>query len=140
MRKPTNSNQTGVEELTHVFPSPESILGLKGLCQLFSHWVLPQHGQKPFGTVQAIEQGTADLFFCFQPEKEIKKLKSLPGIGDWTAHYIAMRAMGWPDAFPHTDYGIKKALAPRTPKEILSLAEKWRPWRGYATINLWNTL
>ena len=64
----------------------------------------------------------------------------LPGIGVWTAHYIALRAMGWADAFPYTDYGVKKALAPRSPKEILALGECWRPWRGYATINLWNSL
>ena len=51
-----------------------------------------------------------------------------------------MRAMGWPDAFPHTDYGVKKALAPLSEKEILEMAESWRPWRGYATINLWNSL
>jgi AraC family transcriptional regulator of adaptative response / DNA-3-methyladenine glycosylase II len=51
-----------------------------------------------------------------------------------------MRAFGWPDAFPHTDYGVKKALAPLTEKEISELSEKWRPWRSYAVIALWNSL
>jgi AraC family transcriptional regulator of adaptative response / DNA-3-methyladenine glycosylase II len=51
-----------------------------------------------------------------------------------------MRALGWPDAFPHTDYGVKKALSDRSPQEILALAEAWRPWRSYATILLWDYL
>ncbi|MFR7962877.1 MAG: hypothetical protein ACLU5H_02725 [Alphaproteobacteria bacterium] len=49
-------------------------------------------------------------------------------------------ALSWPDAFLDTDYGVKKALAPLTPKEIARLKEKWHPWGSYATINLWNTL
>ena len=56
------------------------------------------------------------------------------------AHYMVMRALGWTDAFLETDYGIKKALAPRKGKEILALAESWRPWRSYAMMNLWNSL
>ncbi len=51
-----------------------------------------------------------------------------------------MRAMEWPDAFLETDAGVKKALQPYTSKEILKMAEIWRPWRSYATINLWNSL
>ena len=51
-----------------------------------------------------------------------------------------MRALGWPDAFPHTDFGVKKALDGRPPKEILALAEEWRPWRAYATQYLWAVL
>ncbi len=72
--------------------------------------------------------------------KEIKKLMTIPGIGSWTAQYIAMRAMEWPDAFLETDTGVKKALQPYTSKELLKMAEAWRPWRSYATVNLWNTL
>jgi AraC family transcriptional regulator of adaptative response / DNA-3-methyladenine glycosylase II len=51
-----------------------------------------------------------------------------------------MRAMEWTDAFLETDAGIKKALKPYTSKELLEMAEAWRPWRSYATVNLWNTL
>ena len=70
----------------------------------------------------------------------MKKMKDIRGIGSWTAQYIAMRAMGWPDAFLPTDAGIKKALPDHTPKELQVLSEAWRPWRSYATVNLWNTL
>jgi len=50
-----------------------------------------------------------------------------------------MRALKWPDAFPATDYGVKKVLEPRTQDEIRKLSDTWRPWRAYATINIWNS-
>jgi AraC family transcriptional regulator of adaptative response / DNA-3-methyladenine glycosylase II len=73
-------------------------------------------------------------------EKEMQKLLALPGFGPWTVNYIAMRALAWPDAFPHTDYGIKKALSGMTEAEIVKLANTWRPWRAYGAMNLWNSL
>jgi AraC family transcriptional regulator of adaptative response / DNA-3-methyladenine glycosylase II len=51
-----------------------------------------------------------------------------------------MRALSWPDAFPHTDLGIFKALKEKNPKKILELTEKWRPWRAYAALHLWAAL
>ncbi|AWI09410.1 DNA-3-methyladenine glycosylase 2 family protein [Ereboglobus luteus] len=134
--------QTGVDGLTHVFPSAGDIVALDGpienhLCAL---GVTGARARTILELAKAFETGTVDFSLCAQPDAEVKKLMTLPGIGAWTAHYIAMRAMGWPDAFLETDYGVKKALAPRSSKEILALAENWRPWRGYATVNLWNTL
>jgi AraC family transcriptional regulator of adaptative response / DNA-3-methyladenine glycosylase II len=70
----------------------------------------------------------------------MKKLTAIAGIGSWTAQYIAMRTMGWPDAFLETDLGVKKALEPYTSKQLLQMAQAWRPWRSYATINLWDSL
>ncbi|MFN0148695.1 MAG: AlkA N-terminal domain-containing protein [Dehalococcoidia bacterium] len=74
------------------------------------------------------------------PEAAIRRLTAVPGIGDWTAHYVGMRALRWPDAFPHGDLGLKHALDGATPKEILALGERWRPWRAYATFHLWQSL
>jgi 3-methyladenine DNA glycosylase/8-oxoguanine DNA glycosylase len=72
----------------------------------------------------------------------IEQLTRIPGIGDWTAQYIAMRAMGEPDAFPAADLGIIKALRQGdkrlTPKQIRKRAEQWRPWRAYAAMYLWH--
>jgi AraC family transcriptional regulator, regulatory protein of adaptative response / DNA-3-methyladenine glycosylase II len=51
-----------------------------------------------------------------------------------------MRALSWPDAFPHPDLGIRKALGENNAKKILQLAEKWRPWRAYAALHLWTNL
>jgi AraC family transcriptional regulator of adaptative response / DNA-3-methyladenine glycosylase II len=134
--------QTGIEGLTHAFPSPKDIIALDGPIDnhLGPLGITGIRANTILELAQALVQGNIDFDFCAQPEIEVQKLMTVPGIGPWTAQYIAMRAMGWPDAFPHTDYGVKKALAPRTPKEILDLAEEWRPWRSYATINLWNSL
>ncbi len=75
-------------------------------------------------------------------DETIERLTSLPGIGEWTAHYIAMRALAEPDAFPHTDLGLRKAAAAIgiDPAKLLARAERWRPWRAYAAIVLWESL
>jgi AraC family transcriptional regulator of adaptative response / DNA-3-methyladenine glycosylase II len=65
-------------------------------------------------------------------------LCALPGIGDWTAQVIAMRALGWPDAWPASDIGLMNTLGSRDPKHITALAEPWRPWRAYAVMRLWH--
>jgi AraC family transcriptional regulator, regulatory protein of adaptative response / DNA-3-methyladenine glycosylase II len=75
-------------------------------------------------------------------EEAIATLRSLPGIGEWTAQYIAMRELREPDAFPAADIGLLRALAGadgrrRSPAELLSRAERWRPWRAYAALHLW---
>lgn len=72
--------------------------------------------------------------------KLIDDLLTVPGIGSWTAQYIAMRAAKWPDAFPHSDLGLKKALNEPNPNNILKLSEQWRPWRAYAAMHLWFSL
>ncbi|KYF83987.1 hypothetical protein BE18_01590 [Sorangium cellulosum] len=61
----------------------------------------------------------------------------MPGIGAWTAHYIAMRALREPDAFPATDLGLRRALGGASGAELLAMAEPWRPWRAYAAMLLW---
>jgi len=70
----------------------------------------------------------------------VKQLTEVPGIGPWTAGYIAMRVLGWPDAFPHQDLGLQKALSVKKASAALALSEKWRPWRAYAAMQLWNSL
>lgn len=71
----------------------------------------------------------------------IARLRALPGIGEWTAHYVAMRAMREPDAFPASDVGLLRAMAVRglrpTPVALAKRAESWRPWRAYAAQHLW---
>lgn len=73
-------------------------------------------------------------------EAAMARIKALPGIGEWTAQYLAMRAFCWPDAFPATDLGIRKALGLADERSIVAQAEIWRPWRGYAAMHLWRTL
>jgi 3-methyladenine DNA glycosylase/8-oxoguanine DNA glycosylase len=72
----------------------------------------------------------------------IGRLRAIRGVGDWTAHYIAMRACGEPDAFPASDVGLLRGAADEdgrrpTPAELLERAGRWRPWRAYAAHWLW---
>lgn len=73
----------------------------------------------------------------------IRRLTAIPGIGDWTANYVAMRALAEPDAFPASDLGILRALAHEdrrpTVREVAARADAWRPWRAYAAAYLWLT-
>lgn len=133
---------TPIPELTHYFPTAEEICSLEPPIEnhLGALGVTGARARSILALATAIMQGEIDLSRNSDPEVQMKRLLQLPGFGPWTVHYVAMRALGWPDAFPHTDYGVKKALEPYTPKEILQVAEPWRPWRSYATINLWNSL
>ena len=71
-----------------------------------------------------------------------RRLLELPGIGPWTADYIALRALGHPDVFLPTDLGIRDALVAlgRDPAQATELADGWRPWRSYAQLYLWQSL
>ncbi len=71
------------------------------------------------------------------PDDSIKRLSELPGIGQWTAHYIAMRALRWPDAFPKEDIAVRNNLGGVTAKEAEALSQSWRPWRSYAVMHVW---
>ena len=71
------------------------------------------------------------------PDDSIKRLTELPGIGQWTAHYIAMRALRWPDAFPKEDIAVRNNLGGVTAKEAEALSQAWRPWRSYAVMHVW---
>ena len=78
------------------------------------------------------------------PQPLIDLLQTLPGIGAWTAHYIAMRALGWPDAFPPNDVALLKATGrlfdQPSQRAAEALSQAWRPWRSYAVLRLWNSL
>jgi len=78
------------------------------------------------------------------PEALVERLCALPGIGPWTAHYIAMRGLGWPDAFPPGDVAALKAMrqlfTSASTRDAMVHAERWRPWRAYALLRLWNSL
>lgn len=73
-------------------------------------------------------------------ERALDTLRALPGIGEWTAQYIAMRALHWPDAFPISDVAILKAMRESESAQASARAEAWRPWRSYAVIHLWKSL
>lgn len=92
-------------------------------------------------TILALAQGFASgqlrLDAGANPETTIAKLVTLPGIGQWTAHYIAMRALRWPDAFPKEDIVVRNNLGGVTAKQAEALSQAWRPWRSYAVMHIW---
>jgi AraC family transcriptional regulator of adaptative response / DNA-3-methyladenine glycosylase II len=89
---------------------------------------------------RAVEDGRVALEPSADIDATLAALSALPGVGEWTAQYIAMRALSWPDAFPHTDLGVMKALGETSARRVLAAAEAWRPWRAYAVMHLWQSL
>ena len=93
----------------------------------------------------ATERGDLNLGLGATVEEAVTALRRVRGIGEWTAQYVAMRALRYPDAFPAADLGVRKALMkPGKPlpseKQVLERAVAWRPWRAYAALHLWQTL
>ncbi|MDF3070233.1 MAG: alkA 2 [Polyangiaceae bacterium] len=93
-------------------------------------------------TVLAVSRAVAEGALKLDPPVDFvavrAALQELPGIGPWTAEYVAMRALGDPDAFPHSDLGLLNALSLDKPAKLLALAEAWRPFRAYAALHLWH--
>jgi AraC family transcriptional regulator, regulatory protein of adaptative response / DNA-3-methyladenine glycosylase II len=89
---------------------------------------------------RAFARGEIDLSGAADPVDTIAALMRLPGVGPWTAHYLAMRALRWPDAFPAADLAVRHALGVKTARAAEHRAEPWRPWRSYAVVQLWHAL
>ncbi len=92
-------------------------------------------------TLIGLAQSVASSAIRLEPESDVEStlaaLIELPGIGAWTANYIAMRALRWPDAFLANDLVVLKMLGESRPAGALRRSESWRPWRAYAVIHLW---
>lgn len=86
---------------------------------------------------QGVAAGEIDLSAGADAAVFRERLRAIPGLGDWTAQYISMRAFNDPDAFPASDLGLLKASGAQSPRELLEMAEAWRPWRAYAAMYLW---
>ena len=127
------------QSLDRLFPTPERLSGARfddiGLVRSRAQTIRDVAGAVVKGDIR-FEGG--------QPPAEIcRALTSIRGIGEWTAQYVAMRALKDPDAFPDSDLGLIKAVAPPgrvTPKELRLRAEAWRPYRAYAAMLLWSSL
>ena len=92
-------------------------------------------------TIHALACAVAGGSLSIEPDRDVgeltRQLRELPGIGPWTADYIAMRAMHWPDAFPAADLVLRRNAGNLTHAQMLRAAEAWRPWRAYAAMHLW---
>ena len=137
------------EQITHLFPRAETLaaatvddvapLGMPG-----------KRAQTIIGLARFASEGGLDVKPGATLQQAISQLRSVPGIGEWTAQYVAMRALRFPDAFPAGDLGLQKAAALGEPqkdetvrlseKQLFARAADWSPWRGYAALHLWNSL
>ena len=129
---------TPYDSLNRVFPAAERVAELP--YGRIARLGLPGARAR---SVLALARAVADGDIVLMPNADIEatldKLRALPGVGEWTAQYIAMRALAWPDAFPHTDLGVMKALGETDARQVLAAGEAWRPWRAYAVMHLWQS-
>ena len=128
--------ETPFEALTHAFPSSARIATL-ATGEIASLGIIATRANSIIELAKAIDTGKLRLTPGVDVAQTIESLKAIPGIGEWTAQYIAMRALAWPDAFPHSDLVVMKVLGTKKPREALTAGEAWRPWRAYATMHLW---
>jgi AraC family transcriptional regulator of adaptative response / DNA-3-methyladenine glycosylase II len=89
---------------------------------------------------RACADGALDLAPGADPEVVREALLALPGIGPWTTDYVLMRGVAWPDAFPHGDLGLRRALGMDDARAVQERSEAWRPWRAYGALHLWSSL
>ena len=133
---------TPIDGLTRLFPSPAALAAASG-DELGQLGLVRQRQAAIHALAQAVSSGHISLHAGADVAATMDALKALPGIGAWTADYIALRALRWPDTFPSGDMALQKALAPEgqrlTARAAESRAERWRPWRAYAVIRAWHS-
>jgi AraC family transcriptional regulator of adaptative response / DNA-3-methyladenine glycosylase II len=124
--------------LTRLTPVPER-LARATVDEVARHGIIAARARSIIALARAHETGelALDGGTHHDPQESIRRLVDLPGIGPWTAHYLAMRAMRWPDAFPKEDVAIRNSLGGVSAKEAEALSDSWRPWRSYAVMHLW---
>jgi AraC family transcriptional regulator of adaptative response / DNA-3-methyladenine glycosylase II len=128
--------ETAHPGLTRLSPTAERI-ALAPVERLTALGIMPPRAESIMALAREMACGRVTLAPCAQPEDVMKQLVALPGIGRWTAEYIAMRALRWPDAFPHGDLAVRNSLGGVTATRAEEIAEAWRPWRSYAALHLW---
>jgi AraC family transcriptional regulator of adaptative response / DNA-3-methyladenine glycosylase II len=125
--------------LTQLFPTAERLMRAR----LQNIGLVKSRAETIRRVATAVHHGELKFDLAQDPFEFCDALVAIKGVGDWTAQYVAMRALKNPDAFPGSDLGLIKAIAYPdrvTPKELTTRAEEWRPWRAYAAMLLWSSL
>lgn len=121
--------------LTHLFPTPDKMadsnLTSIGLPKARAHALQ--------SLARAVRDGKVAFAGVVNVEDFLARFRELPGVGNWTAQYVAMRALNEPDGFPASDLGLLRALDIRDPRRLDALSQGWRPWRAYAAMYLWQS-
>jgi AraC family transcriptional regulator of adaptative response / DNA-3-methyladenine glycosylase II len=138
---PDTPPDSPLRQLRRLFPAPAVLAGASGdaLGQL---GIVRQRQGAIVAIARAVAEGRIALHGGADVPSTVAALKELPGIGDWTAQYIAMRALRWPDAFPAGDIALQKALgvagAKNPAREAEAASQAWKPWRSYAVLRAWH--
>ncbi len=129
--------------LTRLFPTPQA-LAAASPDAMGALGIVRQRQGAILALAREVAEGRLRLGSGADVATTITQLKELPGIGDWTAQYIAMRALRWPDAFPAGDVALHKALGVQggrhAARDAEALSQAWRPWRSYAVLRAWSQL
>ena len=138
--------ETPVPGLSRLFPRAQDLAALgSGAGEALGQLGIVRQRQAAIAALaQAVASGQLALHAGCDVPATITALKALPGIGDWTAQYVAMRALRWPDAFPAGDVALHNALQVRGERHPARAAEAaseaWKPWRSYAVLRAWASL
>jgi AraC family transcriptional regulator of adaptative response / DNA-3-methyladenine glycosylase II len=122
--------------LCRLSPTPERIASAD-VEELTALGIVRARARSIIAVAKEIAEGRLALDAGARPNETIEQLVALPGIGAWTAQYIAMRALRWPDAFPKEDLALRNAMGDVSAARAEELSQAWRPWRSYATLHLW---
>ena len=127
---------TSCAELSRITPTAQRIAGLR-VDDIASIGVVRARAAAIIALAGAVTDERLQLNAGADPDATMEQLVALPGIGRWTAHYVAMRALRWPDAFPKEDMVLRRVLGNVTAARAAEMSQRWRPWRSYATLHLW---
>ena len=123
--------------LTRLSPLPQRVAAATET-EIASLGIVRARARSIIALAEEMASGRLMLEPGAEPDGTMERLVALPGIGRWTAHYIAMRALRWPDAFPKEDVALRKALGGVSAARAEEMSQPWRPWRSYATLHLWS--
>ena len=133
---------TPFDDLTQAFPTAPRVAKLTP-DDIGRLGIVGQRAEAMIAVARAVHSGSLDLTAAAEPAHTVETLRRIRGIGPWTAHYVAMRALAWPDAWLPNDVALQAALdLPNTAagnREAQALAELWHPWRSYAVLHLWRS-
>lgn len=130
--------ETPHPDLSVLSPSPERIASAK-VEEIAALGIIRARARSLIALAEEIASERLKLEAGAHPEATIRQMVTLPGIGAWTAHYIAMRALRWPDAFPKEDVALRKILGGVASARAEEMSQAWRPWRSYAVLHLWQS-
>ncbi|WP_144630885.1 DNA-3-methyladenine glycosylase 2 [Bordetella genomosp. 13] len=122
--------------LTHAFPGAWRMARLS-LEEVIACGLIRIRAEAILAIAREIDAGRLDLDPDAPLDATLASLRAIRGVGDWTVQYIAMRALGCPDAMPTGDAVLKKRLAAADAKALAAHAARWSPWRAYATVHVW---